>query len=201
MKKKIALFFETLLTIIIIGLCVLIVAISKGFHPSIGGYEMLRVLTPSMEPALHENSMIIIKHTAEENLKEGDIITFVSEDPAVMGFYVTHRIYMIVDEKDGSRTYITKGDANTSEDLYTVRYDDIAGKYVKTVPFSKVIGSFIAKLANNKIYFIFIILPIIIVLITYIWQLMSIVLFDEDTQDGKEDKEEKESGQEDNPEN
>ena len=200
MKKKIALFFETLLTIIIIGLCVLIIAISKGFHPRIGGYEMLRVLSPSMEPAHQENSMILIKHTAEENLKEGDIITFVSEDPAVMGFYVTHRIYMIVDEKDGSRTYITKGDANDNEDWYTVKYSDIAGKYYKTVPFSSLLGNLIAKLANNKIYFLVVLLPIIIVLVLYIWQIFAIVVLDEDSDD-EEDKEEKESGQNINSEN
>ena len=61
MKKRLIFIFETILTIIIVGLCVLIVAISKGFHPSIGGYEVLRVITGSMEPELEENSIIIIR--------------------------------------------------------------------------------------------------------------------------------------------
>ena len=182
MKKKIAFVFETILTLIIVGLCVLVIAISKGFHPSIAGYELLRVLTPSMEPALEENSMILIKHTAEENLD------------AVMGYYVTHRIHRIIIEEDGSRTYITKGDANDNEDWYTVKYSDIAGKYYKTVPFSSLLGNLIAKLANNKIYFLVVLLPIIIVLVLYIWQIFAIVVLDEDSDD-EEDKEEKESGQ------
>lgn len=194
MKKKIAFVFETILTLIIVGLCVLVIAISKGFHPSIAGYELLRVLTPSMEPALEENSMILIKHTAEENLDAGDIITFVSEDPAVMGYYVTHRIHRIIIEEDGSRTHITKGDANDNEDWYTVKYSDIAGKYYKTVPFSSLLGNLIAKLANNKIYFLVVLLPIIIVLVLYIWQIFAIVVLDEDSDD-EEDKEEKENGQ------
>lgn len=200
MKKKIAFVFETLLTVIIIGLCVLIIAISKGFHPSIAGYQILRVITPSMEPTLKENSIIIIKRTAQEKLKEGDIITFTSEDPAVKGFYVTHRIEKISESDDGETIYITKGDANTSEDLYPVRYEDIAGKYHKTMPLGNVLGKFIASLANNKIYFLVVFLPILIVLITYIWQLVSIIFVGDDDEE-KSETDEEESRQNDNPEN
>ena len=93
MKKKLVFIIETIFTIIIVGLCVLIFAMSKGFHPSIAGYEVLRVITPSMEPELPLDTLILIKDVDKDDLKEGDIITFISDDPSVKGFYVTHRIY------------------------------------------------------------------------------------------------------------
>lgn len=189
MKKKIALIFETLLTIIIVGLCVIIFAISKGFHPSIAGRQILRVVTPSMEPTLKENSIIIIKKTSEANLKVNDIITFISDDPAVKGMYVTHRIHEIREE-DGRKVYITKGDANPVEDRFNVTYNKIVGKYVKNMPLGNVIGKLIAKLTNSKVFFLVIILPILIVLIVYIWQLISIV-FVEDEDDKDIEKERK----------
>ena len=77
MKKKLVFIIETIFTVIIVGLCVLIFAMSKGFHPSIAGYEVLRVITPSMEPELPLDTLILIKDVDKDDLKEGDIITIV----------------------------------------------------------------------------------------------------------------------------
>ena len=193
MKKKLVFIVETIFTIIIIGLCALIIAMSKGFHPSIAGYEVLRVITPSMEPELPLDTLILIKDVKEEDLKEGDIITFVSDDPAVKGFYVTHRIYKIMESSiTGEPIYVTKGDANVSEDLYTVKYKDIAGRFVRIIPGGNTIGKWIAGLENNGLYFLVILMPILIVLITYIWQIFSILLLNKD--DESEDEEETKQG-------
>jgi signal peptidase I len=193
MKKKLAFIFETIFTILIIGLCGLIIAMSKGFHPSIGGYEVLRVITPSMEPELPLDTLILIKDVDEGDLKEGDIITFISEDPSVKGFYVTHRIYKITESAiTGDTIYVTKGDANVTEDLYTVKYEDIAGRFVRIIPGGNTIGKWIAGLENNGLYFLIILLPILLVLITYIWQIMSIILLNKD--DDADNEEETEQG-------
>lgn len=177
MKKRLIFIFETILTIIIVGLCVLIVAISKGFHPSIGGYEVLRVITGSMEPELEENSIIIIKNTDVSELKKGDIITFKSEDPQVKGLYVTHRIYDIQESPNGIY-FVTKGDANETEDMYVVHEKNIAGKYVKKLPMGLALGKFINRISTSRMYFLVVLLPVLVVFLIYICQMIKIIFVD-----------------------
>lgn len=191
MKKRLIFVFETILTIIIVGLCVLIVAISKGFHPSIGGYEVLRVITGSMEPELEENSIIIIKHTDVSELKKGDIITFKSEDPQVKGLYVTHRIYDIQESQNGIY-FVTKGDANETEDMYVVHEKNIAGKYVKKLPMGLALGKFINKISTSRMYFLVVLLPVLVVFLIYIWQMVKIIFVDSED-DEKTTEESKDS--------
>ena len=52
----------------------MIFLMSSGKHVSIAGYQVLRVLTSSMEPAISENTCIIIKKYPVDQLKVGDII-------------------------------------------------------------------------------------------------------------------------------
>ncbi len=191
MKKRLIFIFETILTIIIVGLCVLIVAISKGFHPSIGGYEVLRVITGSMEPELEENSIIIIKNTDVSQLKKGDIITFKSEDPQVKGLYVTHRIYDIQESQNGIY-FVTKGDANETEDMYVVHEKNIAGKYVKKLPMGLALGKFINRILTSRMYFLVVLLPVLVVFLIYIWQMIKIIFVDSED-DEKTTEESKDS--------
>ena len=54
----------------------------------------------------------VLFRIGDEELKEGDIITFISADPALEGAYNTHRIYDIVkDYTTGKTIYFTKGEA------------------------------------------------------------------------------------------
>ena len=191
MKKRLIFIFETILTIIIVGLCVLIVAISKGFHPSIGGYEVLRVITGSMEPELEENSIIIIKNTDVSQLKKGDIITFKSEDPQLKGLYVTLRIYDIQDCQNGNY-FVTKGDANETEDMYVVHEKNIAGKYVKKLPMGLALGKFINRISTSRMYFLVVLLPVLVVFLIYIWQMIKIIFVDSED-DEKTTEESKDS--------
>ena len=191
MKKRLIFIFETILTIIIVGLCVLIVAISKGFHPSIGGYEVLRVITGSMEPELEENSIIIIKNTDVSQLKKGDIITFKSEDPQVKGLYVTHRIYDIQESQNGIY-FVTKGDANETEDMYVVHEKNIAGKYVKKLPMGLALGKFINRISTSRMYFLVVLLHVLVVFLIYIWQMIKIIFVDSED-DEKTTEESKDS--------
>lgn len=141
--------------------------------PGFFGYRMLRVITDSMEPVFTGGDCIIIKDTGEEELREGDIITFVSGDPSLNGAYNTHRIYDIArDYTTGETVYFTKGDGNAWTDEYTVSKDDIVGKYVGKLPYGERISGFLDRLAEKDFYFVVIILPIVICLTSCVVQLV-----------------------------
>ena len=88
-----------------------------GKTASIFGYSVLKVVSGSMEPSIHEGDYIYIKRTDTDSLKAGDIISFYSQDDSIKGEINTHRISEVL--SDG--TFVTKGDANKIEDSVTVQ--------------------------------------------------------------------------------
>lgn len=197
MKKKWSVMLEVFFVLLVLAMSGLIIAVSKGYHPSVFGYQVLRVLTKSMSPALEENSVILIKKVPQEEIQVGDIITFVSDDPVMKGFYNTHRVYRIETEEDTDKVrYITKGDWNETEDLYPVYYEQIAGKLIKVLPYSRVVGRSIAALADRRVFFVFLILPLLLCFISYLWQIFSILVLErgeeeESQENAKEQREDK----------
>ena len=102
------------------------------------GRSIVKVVSGSMEPSIHDGDYIIIKKTDSSLLKEGDIICFYSTDDEIYGKMNTHRIVRRLD--DGS--FVTKGDTSFSEDGKAVTADKIVGKYVGKVRFLRWLNSF-----------------------------------------------------------
>ena len=99
----------------------------KNKTPSFLGYKNFIVLTGSMEPTLNIGDIIFVKETAD--IKQQDIVAFKVNDAVV-----THRVVEI--KKENEKTfYITKGDANSSNDTELLRIENIEGKYIFKIPF------------------------------------------------------------------
>lgn len=81
------------------------------------GYESYQILSGSMEPTLITGEIVLID-TNDQNVKTGDIIAFQNGSHVII-----HRIVKTVSEG----VYITKGDANSSEDLCPVEQGQILG--------------------------------------------------------------------------
>ena len=86
-----------------------------------------------MEDTLPVGSVIIVSERETEELAEGDIITFISNDPLFYGEIVTHRIVEIADFQ-GSVMFITKGDANEDRDQAAAIPANVIGKVVFNIP-------------------------------------------------------------------
>ena len=85
-----------------------------------------------MAPTYDVDSLIIVKQTDPSAIKENDVISFYSSDPALSGAVNTHRVVSI--EADGNNyRYVTKGDANNVVDRYDVDSRDLLGKVVRLV--------------------------------------------------------------------
>ena len=135
MAKKI---FNIISTVILIILIVLVVFIfitrMTGNTPTIFGYHIYRVQTDSMVPTLNVGDVILVKNTAAEDIREGDIITYRALEGDLAGQTITHRVNQPPEERDGVYYFVTKGDKEGAVVDKEVSYDQVEGKYVRTIP-------------------------------------------------------------------
>ena len=94
--------------------------------PRLLGYGVYTVISGSMEPALPAGSLVYVKAADPVSVNRGEIIAF-SDDGAV----VTHRVMQNLRE-EGS--FITRGDANNTDDLFPVAYRNLIGRVEHHVP-------------------------------------------------------------------
>ena len=165
MVKKIFFGLINFLSVLIIVAAVLVLCVvvftKQGEAPNILGYTALRITTGSMEPSYPVDTMIVVKQTDPSQIKEDDVISFYSEDPALDGAVNTHRVVSVEKTEDGWR-YTTKGDANNTVDAYDVESQYLIGKVV----FSSLMLGKAARLVSNPLVFIPVILvPLGVILI------------------------------------
>lgn len=184
MKKAVKIIGNVCFVAVVALLGLLVFASAGGNTPSLFGYRVLRVVSGSMEPLIQEDTCILIRETDTDGLEVGDIITFVSTDPAIYGYYNTHRIYDIYEDAAGERCFITKGDSNEYPDAYDVTADRVVGVFRGELPGGRLLGALISKLHERNVYFLVVILPLLLCLISYVWQLGSSLI------GKKQDKEE-----------
>lgn len=101
------------------------------------GKSIAWVMTDSMEPTIPQQSYILINKINAKDVKVGDVIMFVSDDPDLAGNNNTHRVVEIIGENE---EFVTKGDAAQINDKYTVKADKVLAVYEKNLPFLSNIG-------------------------------------------------------------
>ena len=124
--------------------------------PTVFGYHMLRVVTGSMDPTYPEGSYIVVKSTDTDKLKVGEVISFYSRDEAIAGQVNTHRIKEIKNN-NGTKSFVTKGDANPTQDPVEVQPEDIVGKVIAHANIIDGIGK---AIRNPWVYLIIVIIPL-----------------------------------------
>lgn len=119
-----------------LGLIVIFSVLEKTTGFSIGGRHLIWVKTSSMEPTIPASSYILVKDCKAEDVKTGDVIMFISDDPAIKGQNNTHRVQEITSEGE----FVTKGDNNIIVDNYTVKPENVLAKYERNLPFLTFFG-------------------------------------------------------------
>jgi len=140
---------------------------ARGKAVNIFGKSVLKVVTGSMEPSIHTNDYIVVEKTDTDDLREGDIISFYSDQNDIKDKLVVHRI--IGKNPDGS--YITKGDANPVQDSEPVRQERIVGKYTHKSRFFIWVDSF---MNIKKLLLIIVVLPMTYIALYEVRTLMKI---------------------------
>lgn len=151
---------DILFVIVLAMLVYLCVTVQKGNVPGIFGYKVLKVVTSSMEPLIEKGDYIIIKCIKPEDVKVGDVISFLSSDPVLEKNINTHRVTSIERDAQGKLVFTTKGDNNKFEDYYPALEDKFLGVYYKHLPYKNEINKFFMILSDRVNYFLIMILPI-----------------------------------------
>ena len=107
--------------------------VSPDRPPSVLGVTPMVVLSGSMSgdapDHIEAGDLIFAKPVQPEDLKIGDIITYMEGKTAV-----THRIIGINVGEDGKLLFDTKGDANNTADTDPVHQDNLVGIYTGRIP-------------------------------------------------------------------
>ena len=126
------------------------------------GYKFFIVRTDSMSKTHFDaGDVIIVKNVDISTLKEGDVITFVSQSSESYGETITHMIKKVTRDADGSVAFVTYGTTTGVEDeaLATI----IVGQYQTKIP---KLGTFFAFLKTTPGYIVCILIPFLILILS-----------------------------------
>lgn len=119
------------LGVLMVGMVAVCAVVLVGLR--LAGFRTFTVMSGSMEPNYPVGAMLYVRPVDYQDLKVGDVISFVANDEKTV---VTHRIAGIeIDQNDASVwRFKTKGDANTTEDSGLVHYKNVLGTPIITIP-------------------------------------------------------------------
>lgn len=130
---------------------------------SLFGYKMYIVNTDSMSATdFKAGSLIFVKEVDPSTLKEGDIITFMSQDTDSFGETITHKIRKRTTDAEGAPGFITYGTTTGVDDETIVTYPYVLGKYQSSIPG---LGHFFNFLKTTPGYFICIFTPFMLIIL------------------------------------
>jgi signal peptidase len=126
-RKSLAFFLRLIGTILLVLIVLLCIPIAI---PNYMGYQVYTVISGSMEPAIPVGSLVYVRQEEPETIEQGDVIAFYGA--AADGGITTHRVvenYRIEGE------FVTKGDANDTNDINPVPYANLVGKVICSIPY------------------------------------------------------------------
>lgn len=152
MKSSIKVFsnilFYGVLCIFIVFLLFGLIGKKSGQGFKLGSYRAYDILTGSMSPTINPGNLVVVKEISPNEVKTNDVIIFKSD---ITNNVTTHRVIKIINN-NGESEFITKGDANNTQDPMPLNERLLVGKVMFQVPY---LGGILRSLQNNKIILIF----------------------------------------------
>lgn len=127
------------------------------------GYKLYIVDSDSMSKTdFSAGDLIMVKEVDPSTLKEGNIITYISQNGASFGETVTHKIRKLTTDARGNPGFVTYGTTTDTDDETIVTYMYVLGKYENKIP---KLGYFFNFMKTPAGYIICIFIPFMILII------------------------------------
>jgi signal peptidase len=129
--------------------------------PALWGWQRYAIVSGSMTGTYDRGSLVLDEVVPVEQLKVGDVITYLPPSGAGPDHLVTHRIASIDRDPTGQRVYRTKGDANAVADPWTFRLGQRTQARVRLgVPYA---GFALSALGRRNVRMIVIAFPALLI--------------------------------------
>lgn len=130
---------------------------------SLFGFKAFIVLSDSMSKTdFSAGDLVLVKEVDPSTLKEGDIISYTSQNTSNYGETVTHKIRKLTKDASGEPGFITYGTTTDTDDEIIVTYPYVLGKYQTHIP---KIGKFFMFLKSTPGYIVCILIPFLLLIL------------------------------------
>ena len=144
----------TILLVFAVLLCMyVVVQVMSNGYVNMGGLIMFRVVTGSMEPTIPVGALLMTREVDISSIQLEDIVCFRTQESAIWGKIVTHRVVGVGPGPNGGVLLETKGDANLVADGYLVSSDNFIGKVIWHTGDGSIMAA-LMSLFTNKIGFL-----------------------------------------------
>ena len=127
------------------------------------GYKAFICRSDSMKATdFASGDLVFVKEVSPATIKEGDIISYRSEDPDTFGETFTHKVRSLTTNEEGQPCFITYGTTTGVDDKLPVKYTQFQGIYKFDIP---KLGTFFSFLKTTPGYFICIFLPFMLLIL------------------------------------
>ena len=152
--------------VLIIAICLCLFAfvqvINKGYV-SFFGYSLFKVTTGSMEPTIPVGALLITKDEPISSIEINDVVSFFSKEAYMKDRIITHRVVAGEKSATGQVMLITRGDANSSTDIYRVDESNYIGKVIWSSDKENVFAKLINFLSGGVGFFTCIAIPAVLI--------------------------------------
>ncbi len=130
---------------------------------SLFGFKAFIILSDSMSKTdFSAGDLVLVKEVDPSTLKEGDIISYTSQNTSNYGKTVTHKIRKLTKDASGEPGFITYGTTTDTDDEIIVTYPYVLGKYQTHIP---KIGKFFMFLKSTPGYIVCILIPFLLLIL------------------------------------
>ena len=169
--------FTGIFVIFTVGMMIFTIFSVRTFNRndrSVFGYKMYIVQSDSMKATDFAAGDLIFVQNLDHirDLKEGDIITFISQNESSRYETVTHKIRRVTTDNEGATAFVTYGTTTGVDDEALVTAPYILGRYTGHL---SGVGTFFAFLKTKVGYFCCILIPALILIGIQGWNVMKLL--------------------------
>ena len=158
--------FTWLVILIAVGMMIFTIISVNTFDRTdrnLFGYKAFIVLSDSMSATdFSAGDLVLVKEVDPQTLREGDIISFSSQNTSNFGEIVTHKIRTVTTDENGDVAFVTYGTTTNVDDETLVTAPFVIGKYQKSLAG---VGKFFTFLKTVPGYICCILVPFIVLIV------------------------------------